>query len=217
MVPLLDKKAIDLMLGSLSARNQELWNELGANWRISMEQWPTSNPLPEYELIFIDGCIPSKIHNLSDRPANFPTLDTLPRERRGPNYSDAYDSRDEQGASSRRVNPTVEKVVANTANMVVTQPIPSNMGMTWESQHPTSPAPYLPHMQEQLSSQSFTDGGRRFAKVLQDYTAGLLDELTVKRSEKVEVLNDSANKWLVKNRMGAQGYVPGYIIEGYTG
>jgi hypothetical protein len=64
-------------------------------------------------------------------------LDTLPRERRGPNYSDAYDSRDEQGAGSRRVNPTVEKVVANTANMVVTQPIPSNMGMTWESQHPT--------------------------------------------------------------------------------
>ena len=42
----------------------------------------------------------------------------------------------------------------------------------------------------------------------------MIDELNVKRSEKVEVLNDKTNRWLVKNRMGAQGYVPAIILEG---
>jgi hypothetical protein len=110
IAPLLHKRAIDLMLRSLSAENQELWNKLGANWTISKEQWPPSNSLPEYTLILIDGCTASNIHNLSDHPANFSTLDTLPRERRGSNYSDAYDSRKLHCVSSRRVNPTIDEL-----------------------------------------------------------------------------------------------------------
>lgn len=50
--------------------------------------------------------------------------------------------------------------------------------------------------------------------MLQDYTASSLDEVTVKRSERVEVLNDSTNRWFVKNRMGTQGYVPAIVLEG---
>lgn len=46
------------------------------------DQWPKQGgPLPEYQVKFTDGCIPANLHNASDCPANFPTLDTLPRER----------------------------------------------------------------------------------------------------------------------------------------
>ena len=100
------------------------------------EQWPSSNPLPEYEIIFSDGCIPSRLHNVSDRPANFPTLDTLPREKRGPFYSDAYDSTDD-ASNNLRINPVIETVVANTANMLnQQQQLPTRLAMTWEAQHP---------------------------------------------------------------------------------
>ena len=46
------------------------------------ETWPESaTKPPDYEITFKDGCIPPNLHNASDCPANFPTLDTLPREK----------------------------------------------------------------------------------------------------------------------------------------
>ena len=102
------------------------------------EQWPASNPLPNYEIIFADGCVPSSLHNISDRPAYFPTLDTLPRDRRPLDYSDAYDSgSNEEKTSNLRVNPMVEAAVANTASMVHSQSVPPKLATTWEAQHPT--------------------------------------------------------------------------------
>ena len=53
------------------------------------DQW--KSPPPEYEPVFSDGCVPTTLHNSSDCPSNFPTLDTLPREWRTPDYSEAYD------------------------------------------------------------------------------------------------------------------------------
>ena len=154
-VPLLDRRAIELLLRSLSPRDQALWGEMGANWKIPRynketkllvfchltllfsEQWPASNPLPNYEIIFADGCVPSSLHNISDRPSNFPTLDTLPRDRRPLDYSDAYDGSNEENTSNLRVNPMVEAAVANTASMVHSQFVPPKLATTWEAQHPT--------------------------------------------------------------------------------
>lgn len=98
------------------------------------EQWPSNSPLPEYEIIFTDGCTVSRLHNVSDRPANFPTLDTLPRDRRPLVYSDAYDSSSNEGGHQLRINPTIETAVANAANLTT---VPQNMATTWEAQHPT--------------------------------------------------------------------------------
>ena len=49
-----------------------------------------------------------------------------------------------------------------------------------------------------------------------DYTACRLEEITVSKSEKVEVLDDSRNWWLVKNRMGLQGYMPANLLQVLT-
>lgn len=43
--------------------------------------------------------------------------------------------------------------------------------------------------------------------------ASALEELTVRRGEKVEVLDDSRNWWHVKNKLGATGYVPLNMME----
>ena len=51
------------------------------------------------------------------------------------------------------------------------------------------------------------------AKVLFSYTATTLDELSLKQNERVEVLDDSRQWWMVKNRMGAKGYVPSNLLE----
>ena len=127
---------------------------MGANWKVPRyketknvntvpsnilfsDQWPASNPLPNYEIIFADGCVPSSLHNVSDRPACFPTLDTLPRDRRPLDYSDAYDGSNEEKTSNLRVNPMVEAAVANTASMVHSQSVPPKLATTWEAQHPT--------------------------------------------------------------------------------
>ena len=40
-----------------------------------------------------------------------------------------------------------------------------------------------------------------------------IDELSVRRSEKIEILDDSSSRWYVKNRLGEQGYVPARYIE----
>ena len=51
------------------------------------------------------------------------------------------------------------------------------------------------------------------AKVLFSYTATTIDELSLKQNEKVEVLDDSKQWWMVKNKMGAKGYVPSNLLE----
>ena len=43
--------------------------------------------------------------------------------------------------------------------------------------------------------------------------AWALEELTVHRGEKVEVLDDSRNWWHVKNKFGATGYVASNMLE----
>ena len=91
------------------------------------DQWPPGRPIPEYHIEFTDGCIPSNLHNASDCPANFPTLDTLPREQRGPNYSDAYDGDLADGESSGLlINPAVMQAVASKAAMVSTPILPGS-------------------------------------------------------------------------------------------
>lgn len=87
-------------------------------------------PLPvEYEIEFSDGCIPPNLHNSSDCPANFPTLDTLPREKRGAEYSDAYDGdQPDTESTGLLINPAVAAAVASTAAAIVSGgPHPSNL------------------------------------------------------------------------------------------
>ena len=94
---------------------------------LSSDQWPPGRPIPEYHIEFTDGCIPSNLHNASDCPANFPTLDTLPREQRGPSYSDAYDGDLADGESAGLlINPAVMQVVASKAAMVSTPILPGS-------------------------------------------------------------------------------------------
>ena len=50
--------------------------------------------------------------------------------------------------------------------------------------------------------------------IFSTYTqASALEELSVHRGEKVEVLDDSRNWWKVKNRFGATGYVASNMLE----
>ena len=43
--------------------------------------------------------------------------------------------------------------------------------------------------------------------------AAALEELSIHRGEKVEVLDDSKNWWMVKNRFGTTGYLPCNLLE----
>ena len=125
--PLFTRQACDLLSRKLSAKDQELWNALGGNWIMTSEQWPPGRPIPEYHVEFTDGCIPSNLHNASDCPTNFPTLDTLPREQRGPNYSDAYDGDLPDGEGpGLLINPAVMQAVASKAAMVSTPILPGS-------------------------------------------------------------------------------------------
>ena len=71
------------------------------------DQWPS--PPPEYDIVFTDGCVPATLHNSSDCPSNFPTLDTLPRERRNEDYSEAYDgdNAENKGTGGLMISPAV--------------------------------------------------------------------------------------------------------------
>lgn len=46
-----------------------------------------------------------------------------------------------------------------------------------------------------------------------NFTATRDKELTITRGELVQVLNDTRNWWLVKNRQGRSGFVPGNMLE----
>ena len=48
---------------------------------------------------------------------------------------------------------------------------------------------------------------------LYNVQASALEELSVHRGEKVEVLDDSRNWWQVKNKFGATGYVASNMLE----
>ena len=81
----------------------------------------------------------SNLHNISDRPSNFPTLETLPRGRKPPFYSDAYDGGNSTSSTNSRmarVNPAVKEVIASKATMVAMGSIPQGLSMTWEALHP---------------------------------------------------------------------------------
>ena len=45
------------------------------------------------------------------------------------------------------------------------------------------------------------------------YQASALEELTIRRGEKVEVIDDSRKWWKVKNRFGSEGFVPSNLLE----
>ncbi len=103
------------------------------------EQWPSNDPLPGYAVRFRDGCMESNLHNISDRPSNFPTLETLHRGQRPPFYSDAYDSNNATSSTNSRmarVNPAVKEVIASKATMVTMGSIPQGLSTTWEALHP---------------------------------------------------------------------------------
>lgn len=79
------------------------------------EQWPpTKSPPPEYEIEFSDGCIPPNLHNSSDCPSNFPTLDTLPRERRTLDYSEAYDGDQTEASGGLMISPAIMSLMGAT-------------------------------------------------------------------------------------------------------
>lgn len=51
------------------------------------------------------------------------------------------------------------------------------------------------------------------ARVMYDHSASSIDELSVKHGERVSVLDDTRNWWRIKNKMGAEGFVPRTILE----
>ena len=57
------------------------------------------------------------------------------------------------------------------------------------------------------------EDGVKMGRVLFDYKASALEELTIRRGEKVEIMEDSQNWWNVKNRLGGMGYVPSNMLE----
>jgi len=92
---------------------------------ISRDQWPS--PLPEFDIVFSDGCVPATLHNSSDCPSNFPTLDTLPRDRRNEDYSEAYDgeNNENKGAGSLMISPAVMYLMGATPKTNVSATPPS--------------------------------------------------------------------------------------------
>ncbi len=94
--------------------------------RSHSDNWPPTRPLPqEYIIEFTDGCIPPNLHNSSDTPANFPTLDTIPREQRSEDYSDVYDGDQVEESSGLMINPAVMAAVASKAAMVSSPILPA--------------------------------------------------------------------------------------------
>ena len=125
--PLLTSRAVEFLHRKLTQDQFLFWRDLGTYWSTPAESWPQDLPLPgDFQVKFADGCVPPNLHNTSDRPSNFPTLDTLPRHQRGPDYSDAYDAEQQGeggagGQSSLMINPAVAEAVAAQ----VTTPIQS--------------------------------------------------------------------------------------------
>lgn len=60
--------------------------------------------------------MPATLHNSSDCPSNFPTLDTLPREHRNLDYSEAYDgdNTDGKAAGGLMISPAVMYLMGAT-------------------------------------------------------------------------------------------------------
>ncbi len=101
-------------------------NNLFVNTISPSDNWPSTRPLPqEYIIEFTDGCIPPNLHNSSDTPANFPTLDTIPREQRSDDYSDVYDGDQVEESSGLMINPAVMAAVASKASMVSSHILPA--------------------------------------------------------------------------------------------
>ena len=55
--------------------------------------------------------------------------------------------------------------------------------------------------------------GQKVAKVMINFTATSEKELSITRGELVQVLNDTRNWWLVKNKHGSRGFVPSNMLE----
>ena len=55
--------------------------------------------------------------------------------------------------------------------------------------------------------------GQKVAKVINSFTATSGKELSISSGEFVQVLNDTRNWWLVKNRHGSHGFVPSSMLQ----
>jgi hypothetical protein len=136
--PLISKRALELTRRVLTQKHKAIWSDLGQNWNVTYNKWPQGKPFPDFHIIFNDQCTPTQLHNLSDRPANFPTLNPLPPEMQGLDYSDAYDDDyegdlDECMPSQKKelsINPSVKAAISSHAAMVQSGPIPKSLQTT---------------------------------------------------------------------------------------
>lgn len=133
--PLITSRAVEFLHRKLSQDQFLLWKDFGMYWSTPAESWPRDVPYPDdFQVRFSDGCVPPNLHNTSDRPSNFPTLDTLPRHQRGPDYSDAYDTEkgETPGQSSLMINPAVVEAVAAQLSSPIQPAVQANRkGVSW--------------------------------------------------------------------------------------
>ncbi|XP_065901844.1 epidermal growth factor receptor kinase substrate 8-like isoform X2 [Dysidea avara] len=214
--PLITKRAIHLMLTSLSKKNSVLWRQLGENWMTTSDRWPASRgEVPVYMVKFSDGCIPPNLHNASDCPSNFPTLDPIPVNKRGPDYSDAYDEDYKGGMDDEhlnnqttlRINPAV--IEAEASKSASLSHLATDMSQSQQSLRESSRSSST----NNVNTTQQDGGGMKTAKVIFPFGASNPQELSISRGERVEVIDDSRKWWFVRNMVGGRGYVPSNMLE----
>lgn len=237
--PLLTPEAKDLLLNCLSSKEADLWTSLGDAWTVSRDDW--KGYVPPYLLRFSDGWQPhpsllddmegtiksQKKSELEARPppvaleveyAHVNKADPFRYQQPAPVENPAYFDRN---GYNQRGPPSPHNFDNHSTGRNSDIERKRDREMERDRELAKQAAAVASGLQTRTLSpeQEFVRQLRlKNAKISQaqhDREGANQKELTVKKGEVLEVVDDSRNWWKMRNAQGGEGFVPYTILESY--
>ncbi|XP_076450323.1 epidermal growth factor receptor kinase substrate 8-like [Babylonia areolata] len=218
VAPVLTLDAKQLLLNCLTSKELELWQSLGRNWVTSKDEW--KGYIPPYVPRFYDGWqpAPTMVEEPKARPAlDAPVIVHQEQRRVMPPFQPAEDPYHGSVQNFDRFDPEPAPSRVYAAASVVSYT--NNDRRAAEPAQPAFSQPPMSHPPQDGNTAYLEELLRTKAKVyevISDRQGKNEKELTVKKGDFLQVLDNSRNWWKVRNYKGQTGFCPYTILKEVT-
>ncbi|XP_067938295.1 epidermal growth factor receptor kinase substrate 8-like isoform X2 [Watersipora subatra] len=221
VTPLLSWQAVEMLANCLTSKEFEFWSSLGESWTVPKHKY-THKQAQEFRPTFSDGYQPPEswlemflgdVAKLAAKQAIDRRAADINDDDLDPSYTGLPNGMNgESRAAERRVSATPPSGAASRPSDIPlytsVAPASNRKGST-----PDRPNPWDDYQKKYLTT--LLQRNARVYEAIQDKKGNNAKELTIRKGEIVEVLDDSRNWWKCSNINGDQGFIPYTLLTKY--
>ncbi|KAF6022159.1 hypothetical protein EB796_019532 [Bugula neritina] len=227
VTPLLSKHAVDLLENCLTSKEYDFWMCLGEAWRTPRNQW-AQGQIREFRPRFSDGFQPSEtwlemflgntLANLVAKQAQ-DRLSREPEEEPAQHYNGLSSARDENdlpanGSGARPTDLNLRSPISPVSTSFPSPPRPSELSLHVDrNANNNTRTPWDEYQKTYLYELQMRNA--KIYEVVQERKGNNSKELSIRKGEIIEVLDDARNWWKCANINGDQGFVPYTLLRRY--